>query len=282
MSESMTVALVHDLFHGADGPERLELRLGEARRGGAELALLPELPLQPWVPATRERRDEDVEQPGGPIHRLLADAARSCSIGVMGGAIVRDPSSGRRFNRALLFDAEGQLVEQYDKLHIPYEEGFWEREHYEPGDAAPRRVDAFGLPFGLQICSDLQRPQGTFLLGAAGAAAVFGPRATPPGSYPNWRRVIRINALLSATYVISVNRPEPERGVEIGGPSIAVGPDGEPLVESTNPVAWVTLERSKVAAARADYPGYLDVRADLYARAWSVLARETGGGDETR
>jgi len=282
MSESMKVALVHELFHGADGPERLALRLGEARQDGAELALLPELPLQTWVPATREPRDEDVEQPGGPIHRTLADAARSCSIGVMGGAIVRDPSSGRRFNRALLFDAEGRLVEQYDKLHIPCEEGFWERDHYQPGDSPPRRVDAFGLPVGLQICSDLQRPQGTFLLGAAGAAAVFAPRATPPGSYANWRRVIRVNARLAAVYVISVNRPEPEGGVEIGGPSLAVGPDGEPLVESTKPVAWVTLERSKVAAARADYPGYLDVRADLYARAWSGLARKTGGRDKTR
>jgi len=64
--------------------------------------------------------------------------------------------------------------------------------------------------------------------------------------------------------------------VEIGGPSIAVGPDGEPLVESTDPVAWVTLQRSKIDAARADYPGYLDVRAGLYARAWAELARGSG------
>ena len=278
----MTVALIHEVFHGADGPERLARRLEEARRGGAELALLPELPLQPWIPATRECREEDAEEPGGPIHRLLAEAARNGSIGVMGGAIVREPASGRRFNRALLFDAQGRLVERYDKLHIPCEEGFWERDHYEPGDEPPRRVDAFGMPFGLQICSDLQRPQGVWLLGAAGAAAVFGPRATPPGSYERWRRVIRADALLAAAYVISVNRPAPEGGVEIGGPSLAVGPDGEPLVESTDPVAWVTLEQSKVLAAREDYPGYLDVRAGLYARAWSDLAGETGGRDETR
>jgi N-carbamoylputrescine amidase len=274
----MTVALLHEVFHGQDGPERLDRRLDEARRGGAELALLPELPLQPWVPATRERREEDSEDPGGPIHRRLAEAARVGSIGVMGGAIVRDPSTGRRLNRALLFDREGGLVGSYDKLHIPCEEGFWERDHYDPGDDPPRRVDAFSLPVGMQICSDLQRPQGSWLLGAAGAFVVFGPRATPPDSYERWRRVIRTDAMVAATYLISVNRPAPERGVEIGGPSIAVGPDGELLLESTDPVAWVELSRSTVLAARRDYPGYLDVRAELYARAWREMVREEGAG----
>lgn len=271
MSESLTVAMIHEVFHDPEGPERLAQRLAEARKAGAALALLPELPLQRWIPAAREPRDGDAEEPGGPIHRALAAAARDAGIGVMGGVIVRDPASGRRFNRALLLDASGELVGSYDKLHVPCEEGFWEKDHYEPGDDPPQRVDAFGLPLGMQICSDLQRPQGVYLLGARGAAAVFGPRATPPQSYERWRRVIRTAALLAAIHVISVNRPAPENGVPIGGPSIAVGPDGEVLAESTNPVTCVTLEAAAVARARKDYPGYLDVRADLYARAWDAI-----------
>ena len=155
MTRRMTVALIHEVFHGPDGPERLRRRLIEARSGGAELALLPELPLQPWIPATEDVREEDAELPGGPLHRRLAEASRDSGIGVMGGAIVRDPASGRRFNRALLHDARGELVETYDKLHLPCEEGFWEARHYEPGDRPPRRVDAFGVPCGMQICSDL-------------------------------------------------------------------------------------------------------------------------------
>jgi predicted amidohydrolase len=273
VSERLTVALIHEVFHGPEGPGRLRRRLDEARRGGAELALLPELPLQPWIPATKDFREEDAEPPGGPLHRCLARASRDSGIGVMGGAIVRDPSSGRRFNRALLYDARGELVETYDKLHVPCEEGFWEAHHYDAGDRPPRRVDAFGLPCGMQICSDLQRPQGVYLLAAQGAAAVFGPRATPATSYDRWRRVIRVAAQLSAAYVISVNRPSPEGGAPIGGPTVVAGPNGETLAESTDPVGWVTLESSAVERAREDYPGYLDVRADLYARAWRELAR---------
>jgi N-carbamoylputrescine amidase len=272
VSKSLTVALIHEVFHDADGPERLRRRMDEARGGGAALALLPELPLQPWVPAGKARRDEDAEPPGGPIHRLLGNAARDSGVGVMGGAIVRDPSSARRINRALLFDARGDLIETYDKLHVPCEEGFWEAHHYDGGDTPPRRVDAFGLPVGMQICSDLQRPQGVYLLGARGAAAVFAPRATPQESYERWRRVIRTDAQLGAVYVISVNRPAPEGGAPIGGPSVVAGPDGDLLVESTDPVACVTLELSRVEHAREEYPGYLDIRSDLYARAWAELA----------
>jgi predicted amidohydrolase len=272
VANTLTVALVHEVFHGPDGPVRLRQRLDEARGGGGELALLPELPLQTWVPATKDARDEDAEPTGGSLHRLLSDASRESKIGVMGGAIVRDASTGRRFNRALLYDARGELAGTYDKLHVPCEEGFWEAHHYDAGDEPPHRVDTFGLPVGMQICSDLQRPQGVYLLGAQGAAAVFGPRATPATSYQRWRRVIRIAAQLSATYVISVNRPSPEGGAPIGGPSVVADPDGELLVETTEPVTCVTLESSAVDRAREEYPGYLDVRAELYARAWRELA----------
>lgn len=272
---SLKVALIHEVFHGDGGPARLRQRLDSAKQAGAELALLPELPLQPWIPATRQRRDRDAEEPAGPIHHALSAAAAQAGIGIFGGAIVREPGSGRRFNRALLFDAAGHRVAAYDKCHIPLEEGFWEGDHYEPGDEPPARIDAFGMPLGIQICSDIQRPFGAQFLAALGVEAILCPRATPPASYERWRRVIRVNAITAACYVLSINRPEPESGVPIGGPSLAVGPDGALLAEPTDPLTVVTLERARVAEAREDYPGYLDLRANLYARAWSSVGRAT-------
>jgi predicted amidohydrolase len=271
------VAIVHEVFHGQGSAERLRRRLGEARRAGAELALLPELPLQAWVPATREAREQDAEPPGGERHRLLAQAARSAGIGVHGGAIVRDPDTTKRFNRALLFDATGELLATYDKLHVPCEEGFWEADHYEAGEALPRPVDAFGMPLGMQICSDVQRPTIPNVLGAMGAELILAPRATPETSYERWRTILRAVAVSSVTYVISVNRTGPERGVPIGGASVAIAPDGSVLTETTDSVTTVVLERSVVAEARRDYPGYLDVRADDYARAWSEVSRSSDG-----
>jgi len=263
------VALVHDVFHEADAPRRLAERLAQARTSGAVLALLPELPLDPWIPASRIRRDPDAEPPGGPRHRLLARAARDSGVAVQGGAIVVDPSTGRRFNRALLFDARGELVAWYDKLHLPSEEGFWESDHYEPGAEPPRPVEVCGIRLGLQICSDVQRPTLCNLLGALGAELIVAPRATPPESYERWRTVLRANAVTSAAFVVSVNRPAGRGGEAMGGPSLAVAPDGQVLAETTEPLATVALPRAAVAAAREAYPGYLAVRAGLYARAWA-------------
>jgi len=269
---TLTLAVIQDLFAGEDGAERLHRRLREARGAGAQLAALPELPLDPWYPATREVQDDEAEPPEGPRAQLLAEAARLAGVGLLGGAIVRDPGSGRRLNRALLFDASGTLVATHDKLHLPSEEEFWESDHYEPGDEAAQPIDGFGLALGIQICSDLNRPEGSHLLGALGAEVILCPRATPPSSYARWLLVGRANALTSSAYVVSINRPL-EPGLPFGGGSFVVAPDGEVLLESADPVSMIELKREALTEARRDYPGYLDVRSDLYARAWSKIPR---------
>ena len=267
----LTVAVVHDVFPEGETAARLDEALSTARSSGAELALLPELPIDRWVPATRDVDDADAEEPAGPRHRAFARAAKKSGIGVLGGAIVTE--GGRRRNRALLFDASGDLAASYDKLHVPLEEGFWERDHYEPGESLSPPSEAFGLRIGLQICSDMQRPQSVTALAAMGAEVIVAPRATPPASYERWLTVLRAGAIASACWVISVNRPRTERGVPIGGPSVVIAPGGEVVLETEGPQAVCTLDRAAVEAARRDYPGYLDVRADLYANAWDSLAR---------
>jgi N-carbamoylputrescine amidase len=271
----LTVALVSEVFWQPDGLGRLDATLDEAARRGADLALLPELPLHPWRPATREPVDDDAEPMGGPRFTAQTTAARRAGIGLVGGIIHRD-DTGRRTSRAVVFDAGGTLVSTFEKLHLPEEPGFWETSHYEPGTAAARPIDAFGMPIGIQVCSDTNRPEGTHLLGALGAEAILIPRATEERTYQRWKLVFRASALTSAVYVLSVNRPDPEEGVLIGGPSVAVDPSGTPLVETTDRMALVTLEREEITRARVAYPGYLPIRADLYAATWDEVATRRG------
>jgi N-carbamoylputrescine amidase len=271
----LTVALVSEVFWQPDGIGRLEQRLDEAARRGADLALLPELPLHPWRPATKDAVDDDAEPMGGPRMTAQADAARTAGIGLVGGIIHRD-EAGRRTSRALVFDRSGELVSTFEKLHLPEEPGFWETSHYEPGTAVAQPIEAFGMPIGVQVCSDTNRPEGSHLLGALGAEAILIPRATEERTYQRWKIVFRASALTSAAYVLSVNRPDPEAGVLIGGPSVAVDPSGTPLVETTDRMALVTLEREEITRARVAYPGYLPIRADLYAAAWDEVATRRG------
>jgi predicted amidohydrolase len=272
----LTVALVSEVFWEPDGLGRLGERLDQCVERGADLAVLPELPLNPWRPATKEAVEEDAEPMDGPRAQALATAAREAGIGLVGGIIHADPDTGRRTSRVLVFDRSGELVATYEKLHLPEEPGFWETSHYQPGTEAPRRIDAFGLPVGVQVCSDTNRPEGSHLLGAQGVEAILIPRATEERTYQRWKFVFRANALTSCSYVLSVNRPDPEHGVLIGGPSIAVDPNGNVLVETNDQIAMVTVESRVVSEARKAYPGYLPVRARLYADTWGEIAGRDG------
>jgi len=274
--DHLTVALLSEVFWQPDGEARLADRLKKAADKGADLALLPELPMNPWRPATKNAVDSDAEEEGGPRTQQMAAAAAKSGVGIVGGIIRRDPLTGRRTSRALLFDGRGEILGRYEKLHLPEEPGFWETSHYDPGSSAPRPAEGFGLAVGMQICSDTNRPEGSHLLGAQGAEVILIPRATEQVTYERWKVVFRANALTSCAYVLSVNRPEPEEGVLIGGPSVAVDPEGKILVETTDPLAVVTLNREVVRQARVDYPGYLPVRAALYAKAWGELAATDG------
>ncbi|HET8778016.1 MAG TPA: carbon-nitrogen hydrolase family protein, partial [Candidatus Limnocylindria bacterium] len=264
-----------EVFWEADGAQRLKQRLGEVAERGADVAVLPEIPLNPWRPSTKEAHPDDAEPMDGPRATAQREAAAEARIGLIGGIIHRD-ENGRRTSRALIIDAAGKVRATYEKLHLPEEPGFWETSHYEPGSEAPKRIDAFGLPIGVQICSDNNRPEGVHLLGAQGAMAMINPRATEEKTYQRWKTVFRANALTSCLYVLSVNRPYPEDGVLIGGPSVAFDPNGELLVETTDTVALITLDAKVVTDARRAYPGYLPVRARLYADAWDEVARSDG------
>jgi predicted amidohydrolase len=271
----LTVAMISETFWEPDGAVRLKQRLAEAADRGADVALLPELPLNAWTPATMDHADDDAEPMDGPRSRAQAEAAAEAGIGLVGGIIHRD-EAGRRTSRALIIDRSGAIVATYEKLHLPEEEGFWETSHYEPGTEPPRRIDAFGVPIGVQLCSDINRPEGTHLLGAQGAMAMLNPRATEEATYQRWKVVFRANAMTSACYVLSVNRPHPEQGVPLGGPSVVIDPRGDAIVETTDRMALVTLDASVVLEARRIYPGYLPVRARLYAVAWDEIARGDG------
>ena len=268
-----TVALINDVFYDDPEGKRLGMRLNEAKQQGAELAVLPELPLNPWSPAHQTPLAEDAEPPGGPRHQRQAAAAAAAGVALLGGVIRHDPGTGRRHNTALLFDASGGLAGAYQKLHLPEEEGFWETSHYEPGLEPPRIMEGLGPALGVQLCSDTNRLVGVQLLAAQGVEIVLAPRATPGSTYPRWRLVYRAAAVTSAAYVVSVNRPRPEAGVPLGGPSLVVGPDGTVLLETEDPVSVITLDVSMVGRMRQEYPGYLAFPVSVYAEGW----RRMGG-----
>jgi hypothetical protein len=87
----LTVALISETFWEADGAVRLRQRLAEVTERGADLAVLPEIPLNPWSPATKEPRDEDAEGMDGrrPRPASVSWEASSIVTSMVGGRAAR-------------------------------------------------------------------------------------------------------------------------------------------------------------------------------------------------
>jgi len=268
LDQTLTLALISEVFYEDETGDKLQSILSKAKAQGAQLAVLPELPLNRWAPATKDLCDEDAEPIKGRRHHLQSLAAQTIGIGLLGGAIVKDPATGTRYNTALLFDKTGHHLGSFRKCHIPKEPDFWEAYHYSQGEDIPQIYDQFDIRFGIQICSDINRPQGALALAAQGAEAVINPRATEAATIDRWRVVFQALAITSGAYILSVNRPRAEQGVLLGGPSVAVDPLGNILVDSTDQISIITIKRNIVTQARKKYPGYLPVRTDLYTKAW--------------
>ncbi len=264
------IALIRRIFTEDPDGSQLTHSLAEAKSLGASIAVLPELPLNTWSAATRECCSEDAESLDGERVTRQSRAAESVGIGLVGGAIIRDDNEIRR-NTALVFGPDGTLLDTYAKCHIPDEPGFRESDHYEPGASFARPVAGLDVPLGIQICSDANRPQGAQVLASLGAELIVVPRATEAATWHRWKPVLQASALTCCCYVASVNRPAPENGVLIGGPSFAVDPEGKVLVESEDDIAVFEVDRSLMPKYRSTYPGYIAVRSDLYAKAWSEV-----------
>ena len=270
MTDLLTIALISETFYDEDGRDRLHERLTQAKASGARVAVLPELGCNRWCPSSKDAIDSDAESPDGPRAAMQQQVAADVGIWLVGGSLIRGEDGIRR-NTALVVDEAGALRGTYSKIHIPDEPGFWEADHYQADDQIPRPLDICDVPMGIQICSDINRPAGTHILAAQGAEIILGPRSTELATYEKWKPVFQANALTGGCYVLSVNRPVPEDGVLIGGPSIAVAPNGKILLETTDPIGIVEINREEVRQARQDYPGYLAIPSELYARAWASI-----------
>ena len=235
----LTVALISEVYWEADGVQRLKERLAEAADRGADLAVLPEIPLNPleprdeggpatttpraWTGSGRAPRPRRRPRPASAWW-----AASSTATSADGGRVVRWSSTAR-----------GSCEARTRSCTCPRSPASGRRATTSRAREAPQRIDAFGIPIGVQLCSDANRPQGSQLLGAQGVMAVLNPRASEERTLQRWKTVWRANAMTSCCYVLSVNRPYPERGVLLGGPSVAYDPNGDLLLETTDTLAPV-------------------------------------------
>lgn len=147
---------------------------------------------------------------GGPVQQFLAQTAARLKVWIVGGTLpLRAGADGRVAAASLVFDADGQRVARYDKIHlfdvdIPGRaESYRESAHVAPGNAT-ELIDTPAGRLGLSVCYDVRFPELYRHLSAAGAQILVVPSAfTGPTGRAHWETLLRARAIENLCYVIA-------------------------------------------------------------------------------
>ncbi|MBI5301886.1 MAG: carbon-nitrogen family hydrolase [Chloroflexi bacterium] len=263
MAHTLSIALAQiDLALGdpARNLEAVHTRVAEAKARGADIVVLPEL----WSSAydlERARALASARDAG--MFAETARLARETGIAIVGSLLESDGT--RVFNTATMFDARGNLVGAYRKLHlVPMLD---EHVYLTGGDDA--RV--FEMPFGkfaLGICYDLRFPELWRHYAVSGARIAFVPAEWHLKRAAHWRALVPARAIENQMYFVACNRVGASKGEPFGGGSMIVNPWGEILAQGDDREALLIaqIDLDMVDDVRARVPVFRDRRADVYGK----------------
>lgn len=250
------------------GP-RVPANLDEAARhiaaagaAGAQLVVLPEnFALMPLNDADRLAA---VENDGnGPIQNFLATQARNHRLWVVGGTIPLAARDSRKVRAAcLVFNARGERVARYDKIHLfdvqlDNGEKYQESNSFEPGDDVVVADTPFGK-LGLAVCYDLRFPELFRRLLEQGAEIFAVPSAfTAHTGKAHWEVLLRARAIENLAYIIAAAQDgRSANGRETYGDSMIVNPWGEVMTRLPHGAGHVMADcdHARLQKIRAGLP----------------------------
>jgi deaminated glutathione amidase len=246
--------------------ERVRAAAASAAAQGAQLVVFPE--------GTQIRFSEDLraaaEPLDGPFCRGLADAARSAGLAII--ATLFEPApDGRVYNTTVGYEADGELVAVYRKIHLFDALGYRESASVAPGDEVVVASLA-GLRVGFMTCYDLRFPELARALAVAGAELLVLPSAWAAGLFKeeHWVTLVRARAIENTIWVAAAGQvpdpAEPPTKSPTGiGRSLLVDPMGVVRLDlgSAPDLGVGTVDPEQTVAVRAVLPSLAGRRTDI-------------------
>ena len=217
----VTVAAVQMTY----GLETAVQKVEEAAAQGAQIILLPEL-FENWY-FCQEKNYENyhlattLEE--NPAVNELKKVARDFRVVLPVSYYERVGNT--TFNTVAVIDADGSVLGQYRKTHIPDDHFYQEKFYFTPGDTGFRVWDTAYAKIGVGICWDQWFPESARCMALMGAELLFYPTAigSEPildcDSMPHWRRCMQGHAAANIMPLIAANR--------IGIEAVTPSPDNQ-------------------------------------------------------
>lgn len=240
-----------------------------AAEAGAQFIATPEV--TNCVSSSRRRQNEvlALQENDQTLAAMCAAAAR---LGVwisVGSLALKLPDDDRFTNRSFMIDPSGQIIAQYDKIHmfdvtLSETEQYRESDGYRAGGNAVIADTAFGK-IGMTICYDIRFPHLYRGLAKSGASILLIPAAfAQPTGRAHWEVLLRARAIETGCFVIAAaqtgeHQTSQGRPRKTYGHSMIVSPWGEILADAGEDqgIIYADLDLSLVESTRARVPSIL-------------------------
>ena len=181
----------------------------------------------------------------GATANLIAQRANEYGVYIAFGMATKEKVESILYNSAVLVGPDGDLIAQYNKIHLRGEE----RIAFRPG----YRLDAVetGLgTIGLMVGWDLAFPEVARSLVLDGAELLIVCANWEQPNAGEWRAYLQARAYENAVFVAAANRVGEEPSYTFFGQSCIVGPRGRVYANAEEPAEGYALARIDLDAVR--------------------------------
>lgn len=204
--------------------------------------------------------DRDAE----PTSSFLSDLAKTHHINIIGGSI-GNKRTGKFYNTSLVFNRKGELVYEYDKIHlVPM---LNEHNYLTGGTKKARLFELDGIKMGLIICYDLRFPELARQLALEGAEVLHIVAQWPSARKEHWKYLQIARAIENQLFVISSNTVGENETTTFAGESMMIDPWGNTIAAgSANKEETVraALDMDIVPKIRKDVPIFTSRVPEMY------------------
>lgn len=190
----------------------------EAAFNGAQIILLPELFESLYFCKDMDEKYFSWAKPleNNELIKQFSDLAYELNVVILVSYFEKNQSS--YFNSLVVINADGIVMDNYRKTHIPDGPGYEEKFYFKPGDSGFKVYDTAYGKIGVGICWDQWFCETARALTLMGAEIIFYPTAI--GSEPeikldskeHWQRVQMGHAATNTVPVVVANRVGEEVG----------------------------------------------------------------------
>jgi predicted amidohydrolase len=259
--------------------------LRDARAGGADLVVFPELGLTGYL--LQDLAGEVAMHLDDPRLAALAAETAGCSAVV---SFVEESGDHRLFIAAALLE-DGRVRHVHRKVHLPTYGLFDERRFFAAGDAIRAVPSRLGVGVGLAVCEDFWHLGTAQVLALDGAQLLVNVSSSPGrdlaathaeglGTAASWRTLLRTYAQLTTSVVVFCNRVGVDESISFWGGSEVIGPAGETLASAPlydEALVYADVPLADVRRERIALPLLRDERPELLVRELERIVAERAG-----